>query len=81
MDRIHSVHISENNRGVPGSGHAITPEVFDVLKNGGYDGNLIIEAFNANVPGILPLLRLWRPFVSNTDEIAIKGLEFIRKHL
>ena len=81
MDRIHSVHISENNRGVPGSGHAITPAVFETLKKGGYDGNLIIEAFNANVPGILPLLRLWRPFVSNTDEIAIKGLEFIKSHL
>jgi len=42
---------------------------------------VIIEAFNANVPETLPLLRLWRPFVKDTDEIAIKGLEFIRKHL
>lgn len=81
IDRIHSVHISENNRGIPGSGHAISPDVFKILKEGGYDGNLIIEAFNANVPAILPLLRLWRPFVSDTDEIAVKGLEFIRSHL
>jgi len=81
MDKIHSVHISENNRGIPGRGHAIPPAVFQTLKKGGYDGNLIIEAFNANVPEILPLLRLWRPFVENTDEIAIKGLEFIRKNM
>ncbi len=81
MDRIHHVHISENNRGIPGMGHAIPPEVFTALKDGGYNGSVVIEAFNANVPEILPLLRLWRPFVEETDEIAIKGLEFIRKHL
>lgn len=81
MDRIYSVHISENNRGIPGYGHAIPASVFETLKKGGYDGNLIIEAFNANVPETLPLLRLWRPFVENTDEIAIKGLEYIKKHI
>jgi D-psicose/D-tagatose/L-ribulose 3-epimerase len=81
IDRIHHVHISENNRGIPGYGHAITPEVFETLKNGGYEGCVVIEAFNANVPETLPLLRLWRPFVKDTDEIAVKGLEFIRKYL
>lgn len=81
MDKIYSVHISENNRGVPGLGHAIPPAVFEVLKKGGYDGNLIIEAFNANVPETLPLLRIWRPFVENTDDVAIKGLAFIRKYI
>jgi len=81
MDRIYSVHISENNRGIPGYGHAIPHAVFEALKKGGYEGNLIIEAFNANVPAILPLLRLWRPFVENTDEIAIKGLSYIQKNI
>lgn len=81
FDRIKHVHISENNRGVPGEGHAVTPEVFEVLKKGGYDGYLVIEAFNANVPSILPLLRLWRPFVEDESIIARKGLEFIRSNL
>lgn len=81
IDRIYSVHISENNRGVPGRGHAIPPAIFETLKKGGYDGNLIIEAFNANVPSTLPLLRIWRPFVENTDDIAIEGLAFIRKNI
>lgn len=81
IDRIYNVHISENNRGIPGEGHAITPEVFETLKNGGYDGYLIIEAFNANVPAIAPLLRLWRPFVDDESVIAKQGLEFIRSHI
>jgi D-psicose/D-tagatose/L-ribulose 3-epimerase len=79
MDRIYNVHISENNRGIPGSGHAIPPTLFAALKDGGYDGCLTIEAFNANVPETLPLLRLWHPFVENTDDIAIEGLKFIRQ--
>ena len=79
MERIHSVHISENNRGIPGMGHAIPPSVFETLKNGGYSGNLIIEAFNANVPETLPLLRLWRPFVADESEIAKKGLAYIKQ--
>lgn len=81
IDRIYNVHISENNRGVPGWGHAIPPQVFDVLKRGGYDGYLIIEAFNANVPAILPLLRLWRPFVDDESIIAREGLKYIRSNL
>jgi len=81
MDRIYNVHISENNRGIPGSGHAIPPTLFDALKKGGYDGCLTIEAFNANVPETLPLLRLWHPFVKDTDEMAVKGLQFIKRYV
>jgi D-psicose/D-tagatose/L-ribulose 3-epimerase len=81
IDRIYHVHISENNRGVPGYGHAIQPEVFEVLKKGGYKGYLVIEAFNANVPEIAGMLRLWRPFVDKESIIAKEGLKFIKKHL
>lgn len=81
IDKIYHVHISENNRGVPGKGHAIPPEVFEVLKKGGYKGYLIIEAFNANVPEIAGMLRLWRPFEKDESIIAKKGLEYIKKHL
>lgn len=81
VDRIFNVHISENNRGIPGYGHAIPPRVFEVLKKGGYDGTLIIEAFNANVPAIAGMLRLWRPFVDQESTIAREGLTFIKSHL
>lgn len=79
MDRIYHVHISENNRGVPGYGHAIPPEVFSTLKSGGYDGYLVIEAFNANVPEIYSMLRVWRPFVDEEAQVAAEGLKFIKQ--
>lgn len=81
LDKIYNIHISENNRGVPGAGHAVPTELFDALKKGGYDGYLVVEAFNANVPEMLPLLRLWRPFAATEDEIAIKALNYIKQHI
>jgi len=41
---IFHVHISENDRGVPGRGHATGPEIFRTLADIGYDDWLTIEA-------------------------------------
>lgn len=81
IDRIFNIHISENNRGIPGSGHAIPPSLFRALADCGYKGNLVIEAFNANVPETLSLLRVWRPFTETEEEMARLGLKFIKDYV
>ena len=43
-ETIH-VHISENDRGTPGTGHVDWTTTFDALKETGYDGWMSIEAF------------------------------------
>ncbi|MBW7460395.1 sugar phosphate isomerase/epimerase, partial [Paenibacillus sepulcri] len=78
---IKHVHISENNRGVPGSGHAIRPEVFEALEQIGYDGWLTIEAFGMTVPGLISRLHLWRSFSEHNDDAARLGIDFIRNQL
>ncbi len=78
IDRIFHVHISECNRGIPGSGHGVPRDLFHYMLNAGYKGNFVVEAFNANVPETLPLLRLWAPLASSEDEIAIKSIAFIK---
>jgi D-psicose/D-tagatose/L-ribulose 3-epimerase len=78
---IFHVHISENHRGIPGSGQAIPTEIFSTLHEIGYDGWLNIEAFGENVPGLISRLHLWRPFTPVADDIAIQGFQFIRQHL
>ena len=35
---INHVHITENNRGVPGAGHIRFQPIFDALRRNGYDG-------------------------------------------
>ncbi|RXZ79692.1 sugar phosphate isomerase/epimerase [Paenibacillaceae bacterium] len=75
------VHISENHRGVPGSGHAVPAEIFDVLGEIGYDGWLTIEAFGRQVPGLASRLHLWRDVSEHQDDAARLGAQYIRSHL
>lgn len=80
-EHIFHVHISENNRGVPGSGHAVPKEVFEVLKEIGYDSWLAIEAFGQQVPGLISRLHLWRDYAEHPDDAARLGVQYIRRHL
>ena len=79
--RIKHVHISENTRGIPGTGPAVYPKIFQTLREIGYDGWLNIEAFNQSVPNLIARLHLWRPFAENDDIIAIEGCKYIRKYM
>ncbi|MDD4080940.1 MAG: sugar phosphate isomerase/epimerase [Eubacteriales bacterium] len=78
---IKHVHISENDRGIPGAGHACGQDVFDVFKQGGYDGYLTIEAFNLGAPSFTGALHLWRTFAPSDDQLAKQGHDYIRKCL
>ena len=78
---IKHVHISENDRGVPGTGHACGKEIFDVFKEGGYDGYLTIEAFNLGAPSLMGALHLWRTFAPSDDDLARNGCKYIRSML
>ena len=78
---IKHVHISENDRGVPGTGHACGKEIFDVFKEGGYDGYLTIEAFNLGAPSLMGALHLWRTFAPSDDDLARDGCKYIRSML
>jgi len=78
---IMHVHISENNRGVPGSGHAIGSNIFQTLEQIRYDGWLTIEAFGQTVPGLIPRLHLWRSYSEHNDDAARLGLAFIQNRM
>ena len=45
------VHISENDRGTPGTGQVRWDETFKALKEVEYDGWMVIEAFGRALPG------------------------------
>ena len=72
------VHISENDRGVPGRGHAMIRETIAALREIGYDDWLTIEAFSGSVPGLSAATRVWRDFFDDPMEVAIDGYRYIR---
>ena len=72
------VHISENDRGTPGRGHAKIRETIAELKLLGYDGWLTIEAFGRGVPELAAATRVWRDFFANPEEVYTEGYRLIR---
>lgn len=70
-------HISENDRGTPGSGHVPWDETFATLEKIGYKGWLTIEGFTRNDPDFANSIGVWREF-SKPWEMAERGLEHIR---
>jgi D-psicose/D-tagatose/L-ribulose 3-epimerase len=72
------VHISENDRGTPGHGHAKIRETIALLKQLGYDGWLTIEAFGRGVPELAAATRVWRDFFPDPTEVYTEGYQLIR---
>ena len=56
-DVVH-VHISENDRGVPGRGHVPWADTFKAIKSSGYDRWLTIEAFGRGLPELAAATRV-----------------------
>lgn len=73
------VHISENDRGTPGRGHAKIRETIIALKALGYDRWLTIEAFGRGVPDLAAATRVWRDFFANEEEVYTEGYDLIRR--
>ena len=78
-DAFAHVHISENDRGTPGTGQVRWDEAFTALKKTGYDGWLVIEAFGRALPDLAAATRVWRDLFPTPDEVYTKGIQFIRQ--
>jgi D-psicose/D-tagatose/L-ribulose 3-epimerase len=72
------VHISENDRGVPGTGHVDWKGVLTTLKDVRYDGWMTIESFAQPEPDLAAAAAIWRDIAPSGDELAQNGLRFIR---
>jgi D-psicose/D-tagatose/L-ribulose 3-epimerase len=72
------VHISENDRGVPGRGHVPWAETFKAIKGSGYDGWLTIEAFGRFLPDLAAATRVWRDLHDTPEQVYREGFKTIR---
>lgn len=72
------VHLSENDRGTPGSGHIDFADALSTLSRVGYDGWMTIEAFSRADPGFANAINVWREF-SPAWDIAEGGHAYLRK--
>ncbi|MGI8602510.1 MAG: sugar phosphate isomerase/epimerase family protein [Verrucomicrobiales bacterium] len=77
--KLNHVHVSENDRGTPGRGHAKCREAIRKLKSLGYDRWLTIEAFGGALPDLAAATRVWRDFFSSPEEVFTEGFKLIRE--
>ncbi|MBM4088389.1 MAG: sugar phosphate isomerase/epimerase [Planctomycetes bacterium] len=72
------VHISENDRSTPGQGNVRWQETFDTLKEIGYDGWMMIEAFGLALPELVAATKIWRRMYQSEEQLARDGLAFMK---
>jgi D-psicose/D-tagatose/L-ribulose 3-epimerase len=76
--RIAHVHISENDRGVPGTGSVAWAATFDALREVGYDGWLTVEAFGNFLPNLAAATKIWRPLFESEEQLAVDAYSFLK---
>ena len=75
---IRHIHISENHRGAPGSGHIDHAAAIRAARDAGYDGWFTVEAFGQALPDLAAATRVWRPLFESEDEVVKAGARVIR---
>jgi D-psicose/D-tagatose/L-ribulose 3-epimerase len=78
-DSFIHVHISENDRGTPGTGMVHWDETFKALRKAGYDGWLTIESFGRALPALAAATKVWRDLFPSAEEVYTQGLRFIKE--
>jgi D-psicose/D-tagatose/L-ribulose 3-epimerase len=79
--RLMHMHLSENDRGILGSGHVDFPAILHALKSVDYDGYLVIEGLGYLAPECNAPVFMWRRPDETPEEIAFQGAAYLRAML
>lgn len=77
-DLIH-VQVSENHRGVTGTGLTPWTSFRDALREIGYDRSIVIESFTPDNRDLAGAVCIWKRFTATQDEFASRGLDFLKQ--
>ena len=77
--RIVEFHACSSDRGTPGEDHLPWPNIVRALRDGGYDGPVVIEAFTPEIKEIARAVSIWRDLAPSQDELAKDGLSFLKQ--
>jgi D-psicose/D-tagatose/L-ribulose 3-epimerase len=74
-------HACGSDRGTPGNDHIDWKPIVKALKDVKYQGDVVIESFTTDVKVIARAAAIWRRIEPTTNEIAVKGIKFLKKAL
>ena len=75
------LHACGSDRGTPGNDHIDWPSIAKALKDIRYQGDVVIESFTPDVKVIARAAAIWRRIEPTREEIAVKGLKFLKQNL
>ncbi|SMC82310.1 sugar phosphate isomerase/epimerase family protein [Primorskyibacter flagellatus] len=73
------VHLSESNRGAPGTGMIDWQAAFQALVDVEFDGITTLESMNHVHEAIASALAIWRPVAANPNDVIDNGLPHLHK--
>ncbi len=74
-------HACGSDRGTPGNDHTDWESIAAALKSIGYQKHVVIESFTSDVLVIAKAASIWREMEPHKNDIATKGLKFLKKAL
>ena len=74
-------HACGTDRGTPGNDHLDWDEITKALRAIKYQGDVVIESFTSDVKAVARAASIWRKIEPTRDEIAWKGLQFLKQQL
>ena len=72
-------HACGSDRGTPGHDHIAWKPIARALKDIKFKGDVVIESFTTDVKVIARAAAIWRRMEPTRDEIAVKGLKFLKQ--
>ena len=73
------IHLSESDRGVPGTGTVDFPATIRALAATGFQGDLVGEAFINMPPALAKALSVWRPVANSPEEVLDPGMTYLKR--
>jgi D-psicose/D-tagatose/L-ribulose 3-epimerase len=77
-DRLIHVQVSENDRGVPGTGLTPWNDFSKGLVDVNYSGAIVIESFTPEIKELAAAVNIWKKLAESQDEFAQQGLQFLK---
>ena len=78
-DKLIHVQVSENHRGIPGTGLTPWLDFKKGLEDIDYKGSMVIESFTPEIEELAGAVCIWKTLADNQDQFASEGIQFLKK--
>jgi D-psicose/D-tagatose/L-ribulose 3-epimerase len=73
------IHVCENHRGVPGTGHIPFKDIIGLLKRKNYEGYLTMECISSCGTEVANGMSIWRDLGQDEFVEAKKGIDYLKQ--